>query len=132
MLVEAIGRPLTYRWPAGEIRLEPGKPVALPDERARKLLEKAPGKVRLVALPPGDIEDTATDPHQSVFAVKIAGSLIGDYWLCLSYTEPFEPGDGLPVYRPSEIRALAGKGYGPDALQAVHRLKTAFDGTVVR
>jgi hypothetical protein len=67
-----------------------------------------------------------------ILAVKICGSLIGDYWVSLSDTEPFDPGDGLPVYRPAEIRALAGKGYGPDALLAVHRLKVALNGQVVR
>ena len=65
-------------------------------------------------------------------AVKIVNSVIGDYYLCLSETEPFDPGDGLPVYRPSEIRALIGKGYGPEALIALHRLRTVFDGKVVR
>lgn len=48
MLVEAIGKPITYRWPEGEVRLEPGKPVELPNDRARRLLDKAPGKVRVV------------------------------------------------------------------------------------
>ncbi len=46
-MLEAL-EPLTYRWPDGEVRLEPGKPVSLPDERARKLLAKAQGKVRPV------------------------------------------------------------------------------------
>ena len=65
-----------------------------------------------------------------LLAVKIGGSVIGDYWLALSDSEPFDPGDGLPVYRPSEIRALAGKGYEPEALNAVHRIKTVHDGTI--
>ncbi len=39
---------LTYRWPDGEVRLEPGRPVSLPDERARRLLAKAEGKVRAI------------------------------------------------------------------------------------
>ena len=47
MIVEAL-EPLTYRWPDGEVRLEPGKPVSIPDERARRLLAKAQGKVRPV------------------------------------------------------------------------------------
>jgi len=73
---------------------------------------------------------TATDAYGSIFAVRIVNSIIGDYWLCLSDTEPFDPADGLPVYRPSEISALKGKGYGPEDLRTVHRLKTTFDGTV--
>jgi hypothetical protein len=67
-----------------------------------------------------------------ILAVKIGGSVIGDYWLVLDDTEPFDPGDGLPVYRPSEIRALKGKGYGLEALQSVNRVKTVFDGTLVQ
>ena len=48
MIIECIGGPFTYRWPTGEVRLEPGKPVDLPDDRAKRLLSKAPGKVRMV------------------------------------------------------------------------------------
>ena len=48
-MLEAL-EPLTYRWPDGEVRLEPGKPVSLPDERARRLLAKAQGKVRAIEL----------------------------------------------------------------------------------
>ena len=48
MIVECIGPPFTYRWPAGEVRLVPGQPVELPDDRAARLLEKAPGRVRVV------------------------------------------------------------------------------------
>ena len=46
MLIEAL-QPLTIRWPGGEIRLEPGKPVELPDERAGRLLERAGNRVRV-------------------------------------------------------------------------------------
>lgn len=48
MIIECIGGPFTYRWPTGEVRLEPGKPVDLPEARAQRLLNKAPGKVRVV------------------------------------------------------------------------------------
>ena len=50
MTIECIGSPFTYRWPTGEVRLVPGQPVELPDDRAARLLEKAPGRVRVVAL----------------------------------------------------------------------------------
>ena len=40
--------PFTYRWPGGEVHLEPGTPIDLPDDRARRLLDKAPGKVRVI------------------------------------------------------------------------------------
>lgn len=38
----------TYRWPGGEVHLEPGKPIDLPEARAKRLLDKAPDKVRVV------------------------------------------------------------------------------------
>jgi len=66
-----------------------------------------------------------------ILAVKIGGSVIGDYWLILDETEPFDPRDGLPLYRPSEMKALLGKGYGPEDVQAIHRAKTVFEGKVV-
>jgi hypothetical protein len=46
--IECIGSPFTYRWPTGEVRLVPGHPVELPEDRAARLLEKAPGRVRVV------------------------------------------------------------------------------------
>ena len=48
MLVEALMKQITYRWPGGEVQLEPGRAVDLPEDRALKLLAKAQGKVRLV------------------------------------------------------------------------------------
>lgn len=48
MKLEAIGTPLTYRWPGGSVYLEPGRPVDLPEARAQRLLDKAPGKVRVI------------------------------------------------------------------------------------
>ena len=48
MLIEAIGKPIRYKWPGGEIRLVPGQPVNLPEDRARKILAKAPGRVRSI------------------------------------------------------------------------------------
>ena len=50
MKLEAIEGPVLYRWPGGEVRLEPGKPVDLPDDRARRVLAKAgTAKVRAIA-----------------------------------------------------------------------------------
>ncbi|TKB75257.1 MAG: hypothetical protein E8D45_07835 [Nitrospira sp.] len=62
MLVEAVNGPIRYRWPGGEIRLVPGKPVELPNDRAERLLAKAGGKVRQITTtaPPVIVE-----PHPS-------------------------------------------------------------------
>lgn len=62
MWLEAVYKPIRYQWPGGEIRLIPGVPAELPDDRARRLLEKADGDVRVVNAPlpiediqPGDM-----------------------------------------------------------------------------
>lgn len=47
MLIEAADRAITYRWPGGDIRLEPGKPVEVEESRALKNLAKTDGKVRV-------------------------------------------------------------------------------------
>ena len=49
MLIEAVNHPILCRFPGGEIRMEPGKPVDLPEARALRLLDKAAGKVRMIA-----------------------------------------------------------------------------------
>ncbi len=67
MLIEAIGQPFIYRWPAGEIRLEPGAPMDLPQERAARLMAKAPGRVRYVM---------AKDMEEAVLPHVHAGDLI--------------------------------------------------------
>jgi hypothetical protein len=46
--IECIGAPFTYRWPGGEVHLAPGKPIELPDARAKRLLAKAGDKVRAI------------------------------------------------------------------------------------
>lgn len=51
MRVECVGKGFVYIWPGGEVRLEPGKPVELSDERAMRLLRKAGNRVRLVLVP---------------------------------------------------------------------------------
>jgi hypothetical protein len=45
MKIEAL-TPFTYRWPGGELRLEPGKPIDLDNDRAQRLLDR--GKVRVL------------------------------------------------------------------------------------
>ena len=48
--LECVGAPFIYRWPLGQIHLAPGSPVTLPDERAAKVLKRAPGRVRVLAV----------------------------------------------------------------------------------
>jgi hypothetical protein len=48
MLIEAVDHPIRYRFPGGEIRLEPGRPVEVEPERAAKLLARAGAKVRTI------------------------------------------------------------------------------------
>ena len=50
MLIEALA-PLLVQLPDKELRVEPGHSVNLPEELAFKLLERAAGKVRVVAPP---------------------------------------------------------------------------------
>ena len=47
--LECVGPAFTYSWPGGTVRLAPGYPVELPEDRAARLLAKAPGRVRIMA-----------------------------------------------------------------------------------
>jgi hypothetical protein len=52
MFLEAVSRPIKFRFSDGEVvRLAPGRPVELPEARARRVLESALGKVRVIPLP---------------------------------------------------------------------------------
>jgi hypothetical protein len=56
MKLEAFGKPFIYRWPGGEVRFEPGKPVDVEPERARRILAKLGDRVRPVGVPqPGEV-----------------------------------------------------------------------------
>lgn len=125
-------KPLTVRVPEGELHLLPGQPVDLPEDRAKKLLEKARGSVRLVSLPSLEVLGMARDPEDSIVAVRIESPLIGELWFVLSDTETFDPGDHLPIYRPAEIQALMAKDYVADTLKVIHRAKVELDGTIIR
>ena len=46
--LDAVDAPVVFRGRWGEVRLIPGQPVELPDDRATRLLGKAPGRVRVV------------------------------------------------------------------------------------
>lgn len=55
MRIEAVGKSFIYRWPDGEVHLQVGVPIDLPDERAKRLLSKAGNRVRLVSIQSGDL-----------------------------------------------------------------------------
>jgi len=75
MLIEAIEHPIRYHWPSGEIRLIPGKPVEIPDEkRALKILAKAPSKVRVVQeVSPNDLRPGVTISWHSPLFGRVNG-----------------------------------------------------------
>ncbi len=62
MKLEVVGESFIYRWPGGQIRFEPGRVIDVEEGRARRILAKAPGRVRPVgdapsapALKPGNL-----------------------------------------------------------------------------
>ena len=90
MWLEAITEPVVYRWPGGQIRLEPGKLVILPQERAQRLLKKACGRVRIVH---NGLLRSATTVYWERADGTIAGPAavleVGTeaFWICLRYNE---------------------------------------------
>lgn len=106
MKIEAIGKPFIYRWPDGEVRLEPGKPIDLPADRAAKLLARAGARVRLVVEP---VAIEAAAPNTKlVYWEGATGEILGpatpeflaqvglgvksaDFWVVADF-------DGLPVW----------------------------------
>ncbi len=76
MLIEAL-TPLTVRLNHQEQLLTPGQPVELPDEKALKLLQKAPGQVRIVSPYLGQVVEVESLAGQRVRTL-IAGILQDD------------------------------------------------------
>lgn len=77
MKLEAIGKPFIYRWPGGEVRLEPGKPIDLPADRAAKLLARASGRVRQVESEGAVVIEPAAPNARPVFWQRADGSIVG-------------------------------------------------------
>lgn len=78
MKIECTGAPFVYKWPGGEVRLEPGRPIDLSPERAAKLLAKAPGRARLVERAETVvIESDDTDANTIYFYRGSAGAILG-------------------------------------------------------
>ncbi len=76
MLIEVL-TPLTVRLNQREQLLIPGQPVDLPDEKALKLLQKAPGQVRIVSPSLGQVVEVESMAGQRVLTL-IAGILQDD------------------------------------------------------
>ncbi|BFU93432.1 MAG: hypothetical protein NTNFB02_01540 [Nitrospira sp.] len=77
MKVEAVGTPFIYRWPGGEVRLEPGQPVDLPPDRAAKLLARAGGRVRLVNVPDPIVMESASTTAKPIYWEQADGRIVG-------------------------------------------------------
>lgn len=110
MLVEAVNKTLRVRWPdAVEIRLVPGRPVAVPEDRARKLLQMAGGRVRIVALAPG-LWVTYDSPLFGELTAEVVG-VPGDGTVTI-----YQPLTGAVVAIPlAWVLGLAPPGRRPDA-----------------
>ena len=48
MIIEAIERPIRYRWSRGEIRFTPGEPVHVEPTLGQRILKKCEGKIHRV------------------------------------------------------------------------------------
>ena len=74
MLIESLVV-LRVKLPSGEVVLKPGCPVQFSEDEGRKLLEKAPGKVRAVAPAPIVLEPAS--PTARPIYWERSGSIIG-------------------------------------------------------
>ena len=78
MLVEAIDRPFRFHFVDGlEVRFAPGQPVPLDDDRARRLLDRAPGKVKVVSSTSDAVVDLAAPNARSVYWESTDGRILG-------------------------------------------------------
>jgi|SRR5215831_8490584 len=89
MLLEAIVKPICYRWPGGEVVLMPGCPLDLPEDRAWRVLQRAPGKVR------------------AIDSVSLIGSVRAGRWVeWLSPALPRQQGEVLAVHPDGTFEAF--------------------------
>lgn len=80
MRLEAVGQPIRYRWPGGEIVLIPGQPVEVEPDRARRILAKLGDRVRAVeTLKPKDpiIIEPANPQGRPVYWERGSGEIVG-------------------------------------------------------
>ena len=99
MLIEA-NTPLKVLLPHGYLRLEPGKPVYLPRDKAIKLLSKVPGKVRCVtSLSTSHEAAFGANPRPNACATSVLLAT-GDGWFVAR-----SPGGGLMWKREKDPHA---------------------------
>lgn len=100
MLIEAL-RPLLVRLPDGDVQLEPGVPVELPDEHGQQLLRKAPDAVRRLSGPSQPVIEPAASNAKPIYWEHAEGRILGpavpeflaqvgeQFWVVVQY-------DGVP------------------------------------
>ena len=75
-MIEAL-KPLTIRLRSGELHLKPGVLVELADEQARRLLAKAPNRVRAVASPGPVTVEVASPNPKAIYWETAEGRILG-------------------------------------------------------
>lgn len=96
-----------------------GKPLTVEDrEEARRM-------AAIEELPPRAWVAQEIRDGSNLKAVKICSAVLQDHlWLIVDRS--FEPKDGLAIYYPEELAAIATK--SPAELREIHRVKLAFPG----
>jgi hypothetical protein len=88
LLVEALA-PLAVRLPNGTItRLAPGIPVDFPDEQAKRLLDRAGGKVRAVGLGPKSLAGYVVTWDSPLFGL-LSGLVLEDHGRTVTVHHPW-------------------------------------------
>lgn len=75
MRLELIGAPFTYKWPHGAIRFESGQVIDVPEDRALRIMVKAPGRLR----PVQSTEPSVTPPRDGLLIPPIQSGWIVTY-----------------------------------------------------
>jgi hypothetical protein len=121
--VEADGEALAYRWTG------PGDP---PEEARTLLSELSQHKGKVLALLQAEADRPPLSPSDPLpaypFCIR-SRTLDTEVWIVPdSWRDPV-PG---PAYTHAEVRALDRNRPTPEALRAIHQVKLAVDGEVVR
>ncbi len=122
--IEAEGEDVAYRWTG------PGDP---PEEARTLLAELARHKTEALAALRQEADRLPVDPDGPLppwpFAVRSRILDGTEVWITPDGWPDPVPG---PAYTHAEVRALQHGGVTPEGLRAVHRVKLAVDGEVIR